>query len=240
MKMEFKIIHDDGRIMVTEIHGHENAFGPEMTPRKMQEEQDKWARANFGPNNTDWVILGIGEEVGELMHSHLKRAQGIRGTKEQHDMDGKDAIGDMFIYMLDYCTGMDWDFWTIACLTWAKVKSRDWRKDPVHGGEDQMHPAAWGDDDLPQIPEPVTGQMFDHCPDFTTYHPGGAVYSEEYKARLAGANRDVDAYQEERKAERLSSQPSQTEHSVHVPDPGIEWHRSGQCNCHRPIEGHTP
>ena len=71
MKMEFKITHDDGRIVVTDIHGYK-PLHDEMTPTKMQEEQDVWARRNFGPNIPNLVILGIGEELAELFTANDK------------------------------------------------------------------------------------------------------------------------------------------------------------------------
>lgn len=41
---------------------------------------------------------GVIEEMGEFFHAVLKRDQGIRGTKAEHDAAIRDAIGDMLIY----------------------------------------------------------------------------------------------------------------------------------------------
>jgi hypothetical protein len=40
----------------------------------------------------------------------------------------------IFIHNLRrYCKSVEWDFDRIVTLTWAKVKQRDWQKDPVKG-----------------------------------------------------------------------------------------------------------
>jgi len=69
-----------------------------------------WQRYNFGVQDPDLALLGIFEECGELCHSQLKREQGIRGTKEEHDLDMIDAIGDVTIYTMNYLSGIDKKF----------------------------------------------------------------------------------------------------------------------------------
>lgn len=75
----------------------------------IQREHLAWATYNFGERRPDDPHLGMIEEVGELAHAMLKRRQGIRGNAEQHDAKAKDAIGDISIYMIDFCnlTGID-------------------------------------------------------------------------------------------------------------------------------------
>lgn len=67
-------------------------------------ERDEWVARNFPPLPGDIPgndsILGCIEEVGELAHSYLKAKQGIRGTPEEHDAAGRDAIGDIVVYLL--------------------------------------------------------------------------------------------------------------------------------------------
>lgn len=98
--------------------------------RKLQEEQRPWVLHNFGSKPTWMPLLGIMEEVGELAHAHLKQAQGIR-TSENHDDNAKDAIGDVVIFLADYCSARGYDFETIVQETWNKVKQRDWKKHPA-------------------------------------------------------------------------------------------------------------
>jgi len=87
--------------------------------------------------NADWQdpLMGITEEVGELNHALLKQKQGIRGTYAEHEDAAKDAVGDIFIYMMDLCNRRDWDLETIFQQTWNKVMQRDWKKDSKSGGE---------------------------------------------------------------------------------------------------------
>ena len=90
----------------------------------MFDEITRWQLKNFGDNEPWQSLLGVGEEYGELAHSHLKRSQGIQGTPEDHDRDGKDAVGDIIIYLNHYCILMGWDMMDCLERTWAKVKKR--------------------------------------------------------------------------------------------------------------------
>lgn len=103
-----------------------------MDLAKLQREQREWALENFGDAPAWQPLLGIVEEVGELAHAHLKQAQGIR-TEEDHEADAKDAIGDIIIYLVDYCTRRGWGIGPIVARVWDEVKRRDWRKNPEGG-----------------------------------------------------------------------------------------------------------
>lgn len=83
--------------------------------------------------NPTHPLLGVVEEVGELAHAHLKREQGIRGTPEEHDAAKVDAIGDILVYLADYCerNGISLGFALID--TWEKVRKRDWSKNKETG-----------------------------------------------------------------------------------------------------------
>ena len=110
--------------------------------KNIQKEIGEWADKNFGDelsgNPNKWrpayhPLLGIQEEVGELSHAHLKEAQGIRGTKEEHEAEAKDAIGDIIIYIADYCHLRKFDLEDIIDSTWKEVQKRDWKKNPTEG-----------------------------------------------------------------------------------------------------------
>ena len=103
------------------------------TLKQLQREQKEWAEKNF-PGHVAWEpLLGVMEEVGELAHAHLKQHQGIR-TNENHKMAKVDAVGDILIYLADYCTQEGIDFEQAMSETWRNVKKRDWTKDKVTGG----------------------------------------------------------------------------------------------------------
>jgi len=95
--------------------------------KDIQNEQEEWARRNFPDRKSYQPLLGAMEELGELAHSHLKEEQGIR-TSEDHPENAKDAIGDIIIYLMDYCNQRGFDLAAIIYDTWAGMKRRDWQQ----------------------------------------------------------------------------------------------------------------
>ena len=100
--------------------------------RRIQREQKTWATRNFGYVPPWQPLIGVVEELGELAHSHLKEVQNIR-TNEDHIAKGQDAVGDIVIYLIDYCNRRDWDFADIILETWKQVSARDWVNDKENG-----------------------------------------------------------------------------------------------------------
>lgn len=103
------------------------------TLKQMQVEQLEWSNRNFKDKKPYQPILGAAEEVGELAHAYLKMEQGIRGNRETHIANMKDAVADCVIFLMDLCNQMEWDMETIVSQTWDEVKKRDWNKDAVNG-----------------------------------------------------------------------------------------------------------
>jgi len=97
--------------------------------KKLQDEQRPWVAYNFGDRPSWMPLLGVVEELGELAHAYLKRAQGIR-TSENHTENAKDAVADIVIFLADYCSAEGFDLEAIVQETWDKVKQRDWKKNP--------------------------------------------------------------------------------------------------------------
>lgn len=98
-----------------------------------QKESKKWGDHNF-PNNEPWQpLLGVGEELGELDHAYLKSTQGIRGTIVEHLVDMEDAVGDIIIYLADFCNRMNIDLDRAVHTAWTEVSKRDWIKYPKDG-----------------------------------------------------------------------------------------------------------
>ena len=101
--------------------------------KKMQEQHKLWSERNFPGEHPSWhPLLGIDEEVGELNHHYLKRVQNIR-TNENHNAGIRDALGDIFIFMLDFANIEGIDLEAAIIETWDDVMKRDWQKDPVAG-----------------------------------------------------------------------------------------------------------
>ena len=92
---------------------------------QLQDEQYEWSRANFGPQDPMLPLLGIMEEVGELCHAVLKRKQNIRHN-EDHLANEKDAIGDIVIFMMDYCNRRGFNLLQLINKAWEEVQQRDW------------------------------------------------------------------------------------------------------------------
>lgn len=67
---------------------------------ELVKERDAWVAHNFPDTNPAETTLGVIEEMGELAHSHLKQRQSIRGSDEEHVANGKDAIGDLIVYLM--------------------------------------------------------------------------------------------------------------------------------------------
>jgi NTP pyrophosphatase (non-canonical NTP hydrolase) len=101
--------------------------------KKFQEENAEWAERNFGDVPPWQPLLGIQEEAGELCHHFLKDAQNIRGSHEEHLEGMKDAVGDIAVYLVHFCTMMGFDAEEVIEKTWNEVKQRDWKKDSGRG-----------------------------------------------------------------------------------------------------------
>ena len=108
---------------------------PEFTLGQLQRELKCWvAKQNFKTRHELHPLLGVMEEVGELSHAVLKSRQGIRGTEQKHRLKMLDAVGDIVIYLADFCTEHGFDFQRAVEETWSQVKKRDWSKDRDSGG----------------------------------------------------------------------------------------------------------
>ena len=100
--------------------------------RKLQIEQSEWSRENKLKGDGSLMLLGVMEELGELSHAHLKSLQNIR-TNENHEANKIDAIGDIVTYLAAYCNSENIDFQEAVEITWDKVKTRNWIKNPKNG-----------------------------------------------------------------------------------------------------------
>lgn len=100
--------------------------------KKIQIQADEWQLKNFGPATTNQMMLGVMEELGELAHAELKDQQGIRNN-EDHKANQKDAVGDIQIYLIQYCNTKGFDIEEIIKDTWKQVRQRDWIKNKENG-----------------------------------------------------------------------------------------------------------
>lgn len=100
-----------------------------------QDAVTRWVKHNFGTTYKDKYkpLLGVVEEVGELSHAHLKMEQGIRGTAEEHTNAKMDAVGDIVVYLADYCERNGFYLSSCVQMAWGEASKRDWIKFPKNG-----------------------------------------------------------------------------------------------------------
>lgn len=97
---------------------------------KLQQEIHEWRLYNFPLSNEEDQFVGLVEEIGELAHVRLKIRQGIRNVDLNTE---RDAIGDILIYLFNYCSERQYDIEDILTDTWNVVKKRNWIKYPFNG-----------------------------------------------------------------------------------------------------------
>lgn len=97
----------------------------------LQEELKEWLDHNFPNATADQQFKGIVEELGELAHADLKTEQNIRGYDAiKWDHEVKDAVGDIVIYLINWCNTKDISFFECLNLALMTIKNRDWIKNP--------------------------------------------------------------------------------------------------------------
>ena len=106
---------------------------------ELQGEIRKWREHNFQNATSVQQFLGVVEEVGELAHAMLKEMQGIRegahmnGHRASTEESQMDAVGDIAIFLINFCTMKGWSFRRILQDTWREVGKRDFKKYPKNG-----------------------------------------------------------------------------------------------------------
>jgi NTP pyrophosphatase (non-canonical NTP hydrolase) len=104
-----------------------------MKLANLQIEQRIWMKQNF-PDREPWMqLVGAMEELGELAHAHLKRAEKVRDGEAKFLEQAKDAVGDIVIFLAGYCNDNGLDLERCVADTWKKVRARNWIKCPVNG-----------------------------------------------------------------------------------------------------------
>lgn len=96
----------------------------------------RWQTRNFGGANLFQLLAGATEEIGELAHAVLKNSQKIRGLEDQEKFreSAGDAIADCMVYLIQICTHLRLDWYTLLHETANKVMERNWVADPDKGG----------------------------------------------------------------------------------------------------------
>lgn len=106
---------------------------PYLMLEDLQNGVAQWTAKNFPEGKNLWPVMGVAEEAGELIHAALKMDQGIRGTREEHLADMRDALGDITIYMADVCNKYGFRLSDCIEAAWEEVEKRNWADDPEGG-----------------------------------------------------------------------------------------------------------
>jgi NTP pyrophosphatase (non-canonical NTP hydrolase) len=161
---------DDDEITVEQMQEVSQAVSDEQERRDLhplaalfnfQQDVRQWSVRNFGDLGTGInPLVGANEEVselgeavdillshnkvvqamGRLDHAFLKGQQGIRYTPEQARAKMEDAVGDVLVYLADFCQRTSIEMADALGKTWGEVRERDWVADPL--GEDLGGPLA--------------------------------------------------------------------------------------------------
>jgi NTP pyrophosphatase (non-canonical NTP hydrolase) len=101
---------------------------------RIQRELHEWRQNNFpGTSTAGDQFMGMVEEMGELAHAMLKQRQRIRGSFEEHEAAQKDAIADLTIFMMGFCSAKGWNFQRVVEDTANDIMRRDWAVNPLTG-----------------------------------------------------------------------------------------------------------
>jgi len=102
---------------------------------ELQSKLREWLLYNFKDTTTECQFMGVVEEIGELAHAELKHKQGIRGWEDIEKTTSaiKDAVGDITIFLINYCNTKNINFSECLCTAIEEISKRDWVKNPETG-----------------------------------------------------------------------------------------------------------
>ncbi len=83
------------------------------------------------PPNIEVRYRDLASACGRAAHHHLKLVQGIRGTPEEHEKGGREAMAEVLFSASRLCTLLKLDFSKTVWEVWETVRKRDWKKDSV-------------------------------------------------------------------------------------------------------------
>ena len=81
------------------------------------------SKNDYGPKEGTDSIFGLAEEVGELASAHI----------ESNEEKIVDSVGDIEIYLADYCNKKEINLEKTTDETWRQVKQRNWNKNKENG-----------------------------------------------------------------------------------------------------------
>lgn len=104
----------------------------------MQEEVEEWNQLQpWAGDPPIVVVVGLGEETGEVQRAVLKMHQGIRGTEQEWRNEAAKEMGDVFIKLCSLAESLGMDLETCIKNRWAVIKKRNFTVDPLGHGIDK-------------------------------------------------------------------------------------------------------
>ena len=112
----------------------EENFGDEQDIRRSMNARGRKDSGEYDPGadiGALFCVLGVNEEAGELTHSVLKRAQGIRDDDPNVGPEAEmDAVADIVIYLADFCHRRGYSLAEAVHKAWYdEVSDREWDSD---------------------------------------------------------------------------------------------------------------
>lgn len=104
---------------------------------EFQDDVDSWNdKQPWADDPAVVVVVGLGEETGEVQRAVLKMHQGIRGTPEEWRQEAGKEMGDVFIKLCALANSLGMDLQDCIEQRWADVSQRNFTKDRIgHGIE---------------------------------------------------------------------------------------------------------
>lgn len=115
---------------------HQNSDRAVVDFEQVQAEVLEWNEKNFESAELWEAFVGAVEELGELGHHLLKRHQKIRPS-EDHDAGIRDAVGDIVIFLMQFCSREGVYLADCVEAVWKEVRRRDWTENREDGGRER-------------------------------------------------------------------------------------------------------
>jgi NTP pyrophosphatase (non-canonical NTP hydrolase) len=128
-----EVVSIETKVNVSELN---NATTGRLDLVRFQNEVGVWSDRNF-PNSTPTLtVLGLIEELGELSHAVLKSQMGSREPDIDYKAKMRDAVGDITIFLADFCKRSRISLESCIIDAWAEVGKREFTQDrgPVNSG----------------------------------------------------------------------------------------------------------
>ena len=102
---------------------------------QFQDDVDVWnGKQPWRDDPSIVVVVGLGEEVGEVQRAVLKLYQGIRGTSEEWRQEAAKELGDVFIKCCQLATSLNLDLQDCIEQRWGDISQRNFTKDRIGHG----------------------------------------------------------------------------------------------------------